>query len=38
MEELRDHEVGNLVVHGGSEKHDALGEKARIDVERTLAA
>ena len=38
MQELGDHEVRDLVVHGGPEEDDALGEQARVDVEGALAA
>ena len=38
MEELRVHDVRDLVVDLGAEKDDALIEEARVDVERALAA
>src|SRR5438874_7551034 len=38
VEELRDDQVGDLVVDGCSEEADALVQQARIDVERALAA
>src|SRR5256885_454627 len=38
VQELRDDQVGDLVVDGCSEKADALVQQARVDVERTLAA
>src|SRR6476619_8035818 len=38
MQKLRDDQVRDLVVDGGPEEYDALGEQARVDVEGALAA
>jgi hypothetical protein len=38
MEELCDHEVGDLVVDRSADEDDALIEQAREDVEGPLAA
>jgi len=35
-EKLRGDQVGNVVVHLLAEKHDALAQEPRIDVERAL--
>src|SRR5215204_1676570 len=38
VQQLGDDEVGDLVVDGRAEEDHALGEQARVDVERALAA
>ena len=38
MEELRDDEVGDLLVDGTGEEDDPLVEEAGVEVERPLAA
>jgi hypothetical protein len=38
VQELRVHQVGDLVVDRAAEEHDPLVEQARVDVERALAA
>ena len=38
VEELRDDQVGDLVVDGCAEEDDSLVQEARVDVERPLAA
>ena len=38
MQELRDHEVGDLVVDGLAEEDDPLVEQPRVDVVLALAA
>ena len=37
-EQLRDDDVGNLVIDGRAEKDDALAQQQRVDVEGALAA
>ena len=37
MQELGDDQVRDLIVDGSPEEDDALGEKARVDIERALA-
>jgi hypothetical protein len=38
VQQLRDHEVGHLVVDRRADEDDALVEQARVDVEGALAA
>jgi hypothetical protein len=37
-EQLRDHEVGQVIVYGTADEDDAILEQARVDVERALPA
>src|SRR6185503_5415367 len=37
-QELRDHDIGDIVVHLTAEEHDAILEQAAEDVPRALAA
>jgi hypothetical protein len=38
MHQLRDDQVGDLLVHLSTEEHHAIVEQPRVDVERALAA
>jgi hypothetical protein len=37
-QELRDDDVGNVVIHRRAEKNNAVNEQARVNVPRPLAA